>query len=114
MRRSIAVALLAALFGSACQVPVAGAANRSSWYVILGSFPIGEDASAQKHWDYVTGQCGLDAFWQPAGEVEGLNPKVLFVYLGPFEKKSTASTHLPAARNCVPDAYMKQGVPGGE
>ena len=114
MRRAIAVALLAGALASASQIPLVRAADGWSWYVILGSFPNGGDANAQKHWDYVTRQCGLDAFWQPAGEVEGLNPEVLFVYEGPFEQKSTASAHLAAARNCVPDAYIKQGVPAGD
>jgi hypothetical protein len=94
---------------SALQVPVAQAASGWLWYVVLGSFPVGGDASAQKRWQYVTEQCGLDAFWQPAGQVPGMNPNALFVYEGPFQQKSAASARLHAAKNCVPDAYIKQG-----
>jgi hypothetical protein len=95
-------------------VPSAQAASGWYWYVILGSFDYRDRSSTESRWDYVTDQCGLDADWEDAINVEGMNPNVLFVYEGPFDRKAVAYSYLREARRCIPDAFIKKGHPNGE
>jgi hypothetical protein len=114
MRFTIVAMFFSAVLASVSPVTSVQAANGWYWYVILGSFPYWDRASTERQWSYVTHSCGLEAAWEDAINVEGLNSNVLFVYEGPFTSKARAYAYLREAQGCVADAFIKRGRPGGE
>lgn len=104
------VAAASALMTIAYATGGASAAH-GGWYVIMGSFDFQDTVSAERRAREVYDGCGLDAIWEDAINIEGMNPNVLFVYLGPYHQKSQATAILQEARTCVDDAYIKEGAP---
>ena len=86
-------------------------AEHKGWYVIMGSFDYRATSAAQRRSNEVQDECGLDARWDDAIYFSGLNPNVVFVYMGPYHAKSRARAVLREAKQCVSDAYMKFGRP---
>ena len=99
------------LFLATTAVPSQSNAGHKGWYVIMGSFDYQDTDSAERRARQVNNNCGLDARWDDAIYVQGLNPNVVFVYIGPYHEKSRALAIRRVARACVSDAYVKYGRP---
>jgi hypothetical protein len=109
MTKILGCAAAAAVSLAALAAP-AGAAHKG-WYVIMGSFHHTATGAAQEQVSKIYSGCGLDARWDDAIYFDNMNPDVVFVYLGPYHKKSQANAIKKEAKDCVWDTYIKWGRP---
>lgn len=100
---------MGAILAASMIIPSAAHAQQRFWYVIMGSFHYSQMDAARRLARQIRGDCGIDAFYEDAINVEGLNPDIAFVYTGPYRSRSHAETVLVEARYCVGDSYIKSG-----
>jgi hypothetical protein len=103
MRAIRALCLAAAL--AAFATPAA-----AEWYIVMASFPQGAVAVDDEVYR-IANHCDLDARRGEGFDLIGMNPDITLVYLGPYQTRAKATRALPAARRCVPDAYLKNATP---
>ncbi|MEO8668624.1 MAG: hypothetical protein ABI399_08920 [Bauldia sp.] len=94
----------------AATLAVAATPAFAEWYVVMGSFPQGSPEVDDQLY-MIANQCDLAAERGEGFDLVGMNPDVTLVFLGPYPSKARAKKALPAARRCVPDAFVKSATP---
>lgn len=79
-------------------------------YVVMASFAQGAPEADDEVYR-IENQRDLPAVRGEGFDLVGMNPDITLVYLGPYKTKTRATRALPAARRCVPNAYVKQATP---
>jgi cell division septation protein DedD len=88
-------------------------AASTQWYIMLGAFKQenhGETAASNLR--NTASKCGFDAKFDYSVTLRGATLGYVVTFIGPFGKRSIAEDLLPSVKTCIPEAYIKQVIPG--
>jgi hypothetical protein len=95
------------------------AQRNSGWWIVLGSVASPDNnftpdvERTVRHIEAAARRCGLRPF-QDFSSKFGFTPGYTVVVVGAYGSKTSADQVLPKAKECLPDAYIKQGSYAGE
>ena len=99
---------------------VAEAQSDRGWWVVVGSVPspdntiTAESEVAVGRIAVAARRCGLDPFEDFSSKFSNFKAGYLVVVVGAYGSKAVAEEALAKAKECLPDAYLKQGSYAGE
>lgn len=99
---------------------VAEAQSDRGWWVVVGSVPspdntiTAESEVAVGRIAVAARRCGLDPFEHFSSKFSNFKAGYLVVVVGAYGSKAVAEEVLAKAKECLPDAYLKQGSYAGE
>jgi cell division septation protein DedD len=107
---------------SKAQAPIkAQIGSGAGWWVILGSFNIGEADSATtligsdvRRASGAAHRCGMGAFNDFSSKFRGFAPGYMVVVIGPFADKAEAARSQQQVKGCVSGTYVKYAQHLGE
>lgn len=83
----------------------------ADFFVILHTEPDrgpASDRSIQRVKRSIDAKCGVRARVTQTSALEGINQNLMIVFLGEYPSRQRAMRVRDAARQCVPDAYIKE------
>jgi hypothetical protein len=95
--------------------------SAAGWWVIVGSFNVGEVESATsligsgvRRASGAAHRCGMDAFNDFSSKFRGFAPGYMVVVIGPFADKADAARSQQQVKECVSGTYVKYAQHLGE
>lgn len=101
-------------------VTPAQAQGDSGWWVVLGSVASPDNnftpqtEVVARNIDAAARRCGLKPFQDFSSKFANFAPGYAVVVVGAYGSKARAGEALAKAKECLPDAYLKQGSYAGE